>query len=282
MKTHFKIVALVLLCLWGWWATHPHHPTGPHPAPTLAHATNASDSPTTSDHAPQKTAPPRFSLTGPKAPEHAPVSPMRLFESVAHWPNTHAEAKAAIQQFAQAIGLSDAILMNPFAEDSEILENAKSLGIPEAFVVGNLPYVFTIEDSLTAHLNRALLNPELDTLRNVLVSMDVPVSMETDLLVDAFRLGAFHASFGDFMLLLANTTVPDGRVPRDGELDEIRRCLTVREQALETVREYFVERFQIRHGLPPQMASDVVQAVSELQVRTASPPCMGVPRIRSP
>lgn len=211
-----------------------------------------------------------------------PHGPMLLHEAVAAWPPSHAEATAAIQEFAQAIGLSDAILVDPSASDDVILDHARDLGVPESFATSHLPDVFTVHDSLAAHLERALWNPELGHLRDVLAAIGVPVQLGTDLLVDAFRLGAFHASFGDFMLQLAHTTVPEGRTPLACDIEEIQRCLRVREEALRVVDAFFVDRFVGRHGLSRELAEQVVQAVGGLQVRTAAPPVMGVPRVRKP
>jgi hypothetical protein len=214
------------------------------------------------------------------ASPHTYVGPMSLHEAVADWPPSLREGKTQLENFAQAIGLHDAILVNPYGSDEEIIENAKGLGVPEEFVRENLESVFSVNDSLGAHLQRALVNPELRQVHDLLVSQQVQVNFNDDLLVDAFRFCSFNTSFGELMESQADSLVPEGQQPFPCDLEEIQRCLTVRAKALETIANFFMQRFQVRHGLPPEMASAVVEALAGMEVRTAPPPTMAVPRVK--
>lgn len=207
------------------------------------------------------------------------VGPMSLYQTVAEWPSSMGEGKSIIGNFALALGLHDAILVNPSGSDEEIVSNARNLGVPEEFVRQNLAAIFEVED-FGQHLQRALLNPELRQVHDVLVTEQVQVNFDGDLLVDAFRLSAFRTFFGDFMDDSVRTMVEGAGELQAAHFQEIQRCNDVKAKAFETVTDFFRQRFEVRHGLPPEIASRVVAALSNVEVRTAPPPTMAVPRIR--
>lgn len=206
--------------------------------------------------------------------------PMRLYEAVATWPASHGVAKVAIENFAQALGLHDAIRMDPGASDEEILARGLELGVHEEFLRDSIPDLFWVEDSFQAHLERSLLHPELRQVHDVMVASGVWMDLQDDRLLDGFRLCAFNTVFGGFMAEQARDTVMEGRPVLPVHHEEIQRCLDVRDRALETVAAFFRERFVRRHGLSPEMASRLVENLSRVEVHRASPPSMAVPRIR--
>jgi hypothetical protein len=224
-------------------------------------------------------------VVGHAGPTHATgpsFGPMTLYDAVKDWPPSHVVARDAIQNFAQALGLHDAIAMDPESGDEEIVARAVGMGVPEEFVREALPGVFWVTDSLEAHVRRSLINPELRQVHDVVVALGVPVTLGGDLLIDAFRLCSFKSVFGDFMASQANDAVPEGQPILPADIAEMQRCLEVRDHACATVGDFFVRRFHQRHGLPLDMAAAVVEALRDIEVHGASPPTMAVPRVRRP
>jgi len=206
--------------------------------------------------------------------------PMSLYDAVATWPARYGVAKLAIENFAQALALHDAVRVDPGASDEEILVRGLELGVDERFLRDSIPSLFWVEDSFQAHLEGSLLNPELRQVHDVMIASGVLMDLREDLLLDGFRLCSFNTVFGGFMAEQARDTVMEGAPVSPVHLEEIQRCLDVRDRALETVATFFRERFVQRHGLSPDLASRLVENLAGVEVHTASPPTMAVPRIR--
>ena len=278
----FWLIAAV--CVVGLWVLKPRSTTNSASsggAPQPAEVTG----PLNPQQVAGRTALPAFS---PRAKEVAPQAtstyggPMTLYRAVEDWPPEMGEGQSFIKSFALAVALHDAVFVNPEGSDEDIVQNAESLGVPEDFVRENLRSMYEAQD-FSQHLSWALLNPELQQVHDVLVAQQVQVDFQSDLLIDAFRVSSFHTSLVDSMDELEKILVEGARGElSEAHLEEIQRRKTVKAKSLETVNDFYRQRFEARHRLSPEIASRVVEALSNVEVRTAPPPAFAVPRIRRP
>lgn len=181
------------------------------------------------------------------------------------------------------MAIGDVVHSNRSLPDEEIQRlAAEKSGLPAEVIADFVArYPKGIPDSLPRHYFRVLRRPEMVQVSRAFQKVGVMLDLESDMLVDGFRLCSLQTSHGAFMSGLESDmrSAPEGFEPLPELMAEADKVAEERGLGLQLIEGAFKERFIARHGLEPAMVEALMAELRSVRVEGADDKALTVPRL---
>ncbi len=172
--------------------------------------------------------------------------------------------------------LSDTLLANPEASDSDLLGTLVDQGIPEPEALEMLAHYPRGNVTLPNLYERARQIPELRSVEEAAKRCGIPMDTSSDCLMDCFRFVAGSGELLDFLGEVQQTlaATPDAA----GFAAETARLGSEQDEARSAFHSAYRERFLERYGLTEAQSEALLNELSNLRAPSATTELLYVPR----
>lgn len=207
----------------------------------------------------------------------------RMHELADMLPEHCVMSRRMMTNLSALMAIGDVVHSNRSLPDEEIQRlAAEKSGLPASVISDFVArYPKGIPDSLPRHYFRLLRRPEMVQVSKAFQKVGVMLDLESDMLLDGFRLCSLQTSHGAFMGGLESDmrSAPEGFDPLPELMAEADKVAEERGLGLQLLEGAFKERFIARHGLEPAMVEALMAELRTLRVEGADDKALTVPRL---
>lgn len=217
--------------------------------------------------------PPRFSLLR-KMGTVPSANPFQT--SMGSLTPTSAHTRSTLTNLLMLTTLSDLLLVHPEASEADLLAALLDQGIPQQQARDVLLHYPRGNLSMPTLYDRARTLPELRSIEEAAERCGLPFDPSSDCILDCFRFVVGSGELLDFLgeVQRTLTSTPDAA----GFATEAERLGNEMEEARQTLRAAYRERFLLRHGLTEGQSEALLNELVMLRAPSATTEHLYIPR----